>query len=122
MTKRIYRDFDHWWQQGKHPWSSASYEIAKKIWDDLEPTIQASRDDYKDSFVALAKEVAEDRSIHVQMLLRYIEEFVPKDAPKFGYWWSKQIDKLSEPCPTCHAPAHEYCKMICSNGRNARSS
>jgi hypothetical protein len=44
---KIYKDFNDWWANGNHGWSSASIDYAKEIWADLEPTINASRDDYE---------------------------------------------------------------------------
>jgi len=51
FPKRIYRDWDHWWANGRHGFTSASRELVRRIWQDLEPTIQASRDDYKKAYV-----------------------------------------------------------------------
>lgn len=89
--KKIYRDFDHYWTQGDHGWSSASLDIAKEEWDRFEPTITASRDDYKQMYVELCKEVADGRSMYLEALREYIELYKKDDAPKFPRWWSNKM-------------------------------
>lgn len=95
MSKKIYRDFNHWWCEGDHGYSSASRDHVKTIWDDLEPTILASRDEYKETYVEMMKEVAKGRSEHLDALLEYIELFKKDDAPKFYRWWIDQVLKKS---------------------------
>lgn len=86
--KRVYLDFNDWWRHGKHGYSSASYEDAKEIWDDLEPTIQASRDDYKNAFVQMTNEYMARRKDVLDVIFEYIDQFVDKNvAPKFWRWY-----------------------------------
>lgn len=93
MIKTIFRDFDHFWQEGHHGWTSASRNIAKAQWDLFEPTILASRDEYKNAYVALMNEKAEDNSDYITALLDYIDLFKKEDAPKFFKWWSSRVFK-----------------------------
>ena len=83
----IYRDFNHWWREGNHGYSSASREDAEEIWKDLEPTILASRDDYKNAFVELMNEHNKRRADLTDALLEYIEKFMPPTAPGFWRWY-----------------------------------
>lgn len=87
----IYRDWEHYWREGKHGYSSAGREDAKQIWDDLAPTIEASRDDYKNAFVKMANEMNERRSEVLDHALKYIEQFAKPDAPKFWRWYLDSI-------------------------------
>lgn len=83
MKKTIYRDFNHWWQEGNHGWTSASIDFAREIWDDLEPTILASRDEYKDVMVETLKTEMGWRIEMLSIALEYIEKYKQEDAPKF---------------------------------------
>lgn len=83
----IYRDFDHWWREGKHGWSSASREYAIEIWNDLEETINASRDDYKNAMVDATIEQLKFRVEAFDAALKYIEQYSKPDAPKFWRWF-----------------------------------
>ena len=87
MEKKIYRDFDNWWAEGKHEFSSASYDWAKELWDDLEPTITASRDDYKNSYIQLMKEQVKRRTDLTDALLKYIEIHKNPEEQGFWRWW-----------------------------------
>lgn len=84
--KKVYRDFDHWWREGNHGWTSASREYAIEIWADLEPTFNASLDDYKKAYIRLTNEQLEFRSDLQTAMLDYIKEFARPDAPKFWRW------------------------------------
>lgn len=88
---KIYRDFDHYWSEGDHPWSSASRDIAREEWDRFEPTINATRDDYKKMYVELCIRKANEKSELIDALFQYIETFTIKDSPKFFRWWSDQM-------------------------------
>ena len=92
MTKKIYRDFNHWWSEGNHGYSSASREYAKELWDDLEPTILASRDDYKNSYVQLMKDRTKRHGDIMDHLLEYIQTFAKEDAPRFWKWYLDQVN------------------------------
>lgn len=84
---KIYRNWEHYWREGVHGFSSASREEAKAIWDDIEPTIMASRDDYKNTFVQLMTEYTERRKDITDALLEYIDKFSKDRAPKFFRWY-----------------------------------
>lgn len=86
----IYRDFNHWWSEGKHGYTSASREYAKEIWDDLEETMKASADDAKLAYLALATERAEDRSKLVNALFDYIKAHAQPGQPKFWRWYMER--------------------------------
>lgn len=88
--KVIYRDFKHWWSQGKHGFSSASFDLVQEIWNDLEPTIMASRDDYKHAFVRLLNENAKFESEVFDAALKYIEQHSKEGSPKFWRWFLDQ--------------------------------
>lgn len=90
MEKRIYRDFNDWWANGKHGWSSVSIDIARETWDDFAPTIEASRDEYKNAFIELMKQQANNKSVMLHHMLEYIQKFKKDDAPNFMKWWSDQ--------------------------------
>lgn len=91
--KRIYLDFNDWWSNGNHGWSSTGKEDAKEIWDDLEPTINAKRDDYENTFIALCNEMKAWRPQVTKALLDYVEKFKKDDAPKFWAWYYDQVMK-----------------------------
>lgn len=95
----IYRNFEHWWSEGKHGYSSASKEDAEAIWEDLAPTLIASLDDRKRAYLVLAQEQAEKRSELVTAMLDYIEAHQKRGQPTFWSWWMDQkIErKKSEP-------------------------
>ena len=89
----IYRDFNHWFSQSHaHGMSSFSRDYVKAIWDELEPTIKASQDDYKQYYLELAKEVADDRSEMVDAMLEYIKEHKHAGQPSFFRWWCNRIE------------------------------
>ncbi len=92
MKKQIYRDFDHWWREGNHGWTSASYEIAQATWEDFEPTITASRDEYKEMYVQLAIQVAKDRAEYSDAMREYMDLFTKEGSPKFARWWLDQMN------------------------------
>ena len=84
----IFRDFEHWCSEIQaHGWSSAGREYAQAIWDELEPTIKASRDDYKKAYIKLMNEQAFNNVELVNALLEYIEEYKRPNQPKFWRWW-----------------------------------
>jgi len=91
MKPTIFRDFDHYWQEGDHGWSSASMDLTKAEWDRFEPTIKASRDDYKQMYVELCKKEVEARFELVDALFQYIERFTKDGSPNFFRWWSNQV-------------------------------
>jgi len=93
IKMKIYRDFDDYWQNGDHGWSSASIDIAKEEWERFAPTINASRDDYKNLYLSLCKEIADRNCMHVDALYKYISLFTKEDAPTFPRWWSKEFMK-----------------------------
>lgn len=89
----IYRDFNHWFSQSHaHGMSSCSRDYVKGIWDELEPTIKASQDDYKQYYLELAKEVADNRSEMVDAMLEYIKEHKQEGQPSFFRWWYNRIE------------------------------
>ena len=83
----IYRDFKHWWQEGKHGFSAASMDYATEIWKDLTETIEASRDDYKNSFLTVTKEFIDRKAGILEAALEYIELYAKPEAPKFWRWY-----------------------------------
>ena len=88
---KIYKDFNDWFSTSKaHGFSSASREDAKAIWDDIEPTINASQDDYRRAFLQLAKEQAEQRSEMVDAMLKYTKTHKQPGQPTFWSWWMDQ--------------------------------
>lgn len=89
----IYRDFDHYWKKGNHGWSSVSYDLAKEEWDRFEHTINASRDEYKEMYITLCKEIQNNKSELTENLFQYLEIYKKDDAPKFFKWWSDKINK-----------------------------
>ncbi len=92
----IYRDFDHYWREGDHPWSSCSYDIAQEEYKRFEHTINASRDEYKQMYVELSTKVAKNKSELVDALFQYMELHKKEDAPSFFRWWSNQIKEESK--------------------------
>jgi len=90
----IYRDFNHWFGRSEaHGMSSASRDWMREIWDDLLPTIEASRDDYKHAYLLLTHERAHYHSRVMDALFEYIKLYSKKGAPKFYRWW---LDKEQE--------------------------
>ena len=92
--KIIYRDYDHWWQIGNHGCTSSDFsrKWTKEIWDDFETTINASRDDYKQMYVDLCKEIAEHQLDYVIAMREYMDLFTKEGSPKFGRWWMDKIN------------------------------
>jgi hypothetical protein len=84
--KTIYRDFDHYW-------SSASRDLAKEIWDDFEPTIIASREDYKNTYATLLKKKEKESDQFLTALLEYVETFHIDSKPSFWRWYLDREDK-----------------------------
>ena len=93
MAIKIYRDFNDYFSNGKHGYSSASRDIVKEIWDDIYPTIEASQNDYKKAYLALMTEESRRRVKLTDALLRYIDEAQKKhtDLEGFWKWWSNKI-------------------------------
>jgi hypothetical protein len=86
--KTIYRDFNHWFSTSKaHGFSSASRECAEEIWDDFQPTIEASQDDYKKAYIELMQEKTQWNSKLVDALFEYMEKYKKEDSPKFWRWY-----------------------------------
>lgn len=86
--KKIYRDFNHWWSNSEaHGMSSASKDWMKEIWDDILPTIEATRDDYKNSYIELMKNQIERKTDIQDALLKYIELYKKEDSPLFWRWF-----------------------------------
>lgn len=88
----IYRDFNHYWTEGDHGWSSASKDLAEEEWKRFEPTITASRDDYKNAYNELCIKKAKQKCDIVDHLLKYIEIFSKEGSPKFFRWWLDQVN------------------------------
>ena len=88
----IFRDWEHFWREGNHGYSSASREDAKELWDLFEPTINATKDDYKKAYLQLCKEKMEVKSEMQDAMLSYIEKFAKPGSPTFWRWWLDQID------------------------------
>jgi len=93
MKKQIYRDWDHYWQEGNHGFSSYSRDIAEETWKDFETTITASRDDYKNAYVELMNEEVKRLCDLTDALLDYIDNYSKDGAPKFFKWWSDRMMK-----------------------------
>jgi hypothetical protein len=93
QDKKVYRNWDHYWSNGNHGFSSASKDYAKEIWDDFQPTIEASLDDYKRAYIKLTEEQLKFRSELTDALLDYIELYKKEDAPKFWKWFLEQSRK-----------------------------
>ena len=72
--KRIYKDFNDWWQRGNHGCSSASRDVAEATWADFEPTIQATRDDYTALMLREVKEMHERYIDHLRGVTAYVTE------------------------------------------------
>jgi DnaJ-domain-containing protein 1 len=90
MKKQIYRDFDHYWAEGNHGFSSMSKDLARETWEDFETTINATKDDYKKAYVELMNEKAQWQSDLVNAMLTYIKLYAKEDAPKFWKWYLDQ--------------------------------
>lgn len=84
---KIYRDFNDYFSHGNHGMSSCSRDWIKEIWDDLEPTIKASQDDYKKAYVLLMQEQTERKSDVLDAALIYISKFTKKSSPSFWRWY-----------------------------------
>lgn len=94
MKKIIYRDFNHWWSTSEaHGMTSASRDWMKQIWDDIEPTIKASQDEYKQAYLKLMKDEVYQRCELTDAMLEYIKEFRKEGEPKFWRWW---LDKNND--------------------------
>lgn len=84
----IFRNFNHWWGNSKAlGLTSASLDWGKEIWEELEPTIEATLDDYKKAYIELMEERTAKNSELVNEMLTYIKEFKQPDAPKFWKWY-----------------------------------
>ena len=91
-NKRIYLDFEDWWAHGKHGYSSYSWEYARELWDDFEPTIKASRSELDEQMVLLQKEKAKWNVKFQRNFLNYLKEFnlEEKAGVKFFRWFADQ--------------------------------
>ena len=90
--KPIYRDFNHWFSTSKaHGMSSCSRDWMESIWNDILPTIQASQDDYKNSYLAMMREQARGNCELVDAMLEYIKEHKQKGQKTFWCWWSDKV-------------------------------
>jgi len=97
MSKKIYRDFNHWFSESHaHGMSSASRDWLEEIWNEILPTIEASRDDYKNSYIQLMKDEVENRSEVVDALHAYIDAHKRPGDPRFARWWLDQMEKKDE--------------------------
>jgi hypothetical protein len=85
---KIYKDFNDWWANGNHGWSSASIDYAKEIWADLEPTINASRDDYENLMLTEIKQMHDRYIENLRDSYAYIKEHnvEEKTGVKFFKW------------------------------------
>jgi len=93
MSKKtkIYRNFNHWWTTSEaHGMTSVSRDWIKDIWDDIEPTIRASRDDYKQAYINMMNQRAKRNLDIIDAMLEYIEEHKQVGQKGFWRWW---IDK-----------------------------
>lgn len=72
--KKIYKDFNDWWSHGNHGYSSASRDIARAIWEDFEPTINATRDEYTELMLFEVKEMHDRYVEHLHDVGSYVKE------------------------------------------------
>lgn len=121
MTKPkpiIFRDFDHWFNTSQaHGMSSASRDWMKEIWDEIEPTIKASQDDYKLAYVELMKEVTERHSEMMTALMDYVVKFRQPGQPTFFRWWAEQVCKEQAANTVVRGPSAR-----CDNSQNPNST
>lgn len=96
MKKQIYRNFDHYWSEGNHGFSSFSKDLARETWEDFETTINATRDDYKKAYIELMNEKANTQSDLVNAMLTYVKLHCVEGAPKFWKWYLEQELKNEE--------------------------
>lgn len=91
----IFRNFNHWWGNSKTlGLTSASLDWAKEIWEELNPTLESTLDDYKRAYITLMDETAERNSELVNEMLSYIKEFKQPDQPRFWKWYlDRKMDK-----------------------------
>lgn len=98
-TKKIlYKDFEDYWRNGKHGFSSAGREYVIEIWNDLEPTIMANREDWEQLLIHETKKSREDFIRYLRLMSEYLKEFdLEKVAGiKFHRWI---LDKILESKP-----------------------
>jgi len=71
----LYKDYEDWWRNGQHGYSSASREYAKEIWADLEETIMAKREDWERLLIFECKKERENFISYLRDFTAYLEEF-----------------------------------------------
>jgi hypothetical protein len=88
MPQKILHDFEDWWRNGPHPFTSASREYAKEIWEWFAPVINASRDDYINDLILRYKKHREWDIKFTGRFFEYLKEFdLEKHAGiKFPRW------------------------------------
>jgi len=92
---RIYKDYEDYWRNGNHGYSSFSRDIVEDTWKDLEPTILANRTDWEEFLI---EECRDQRRILIRCLQYwqdYLEEFnLEKVAGVSFHKW--RAEKLRE--------------------------
>lgn len=90
----IFRDFNHWFSSSNaHGRTSYARDWLEKIWNELVPTMEASLDDHKRTYLELCKEKAEDRCEFTDAMLEYIDEHKRDGDVGFFRWW---LDRMGE--------------------------
>ena len=83
---RIYKNYNDYWRNGKHGFSSAGRDIVQRIWEDLEPTILANRTDYEKMLVNDCIEQAEFTIKLRSHMFAYLKEFNLEKVAGIGIW------------------------------------
>jgi len=81
---KVYKDFDDYWRHGNHGCSSGFRDIAKDIWDEFWPTINASRSDWEK---VLIEECLDQRMHHLELLQNvyaYLKKFDSSEYARSG--------------------------------------
>ena len=93
----IYRNWEHYWAEGNHGFTSSSRDLAKETWDDFEETLLASQDDYKKAYIQLCEDQAKTSSEMQDAMIEYIKIHIKDGSPGFWRWWSNSLTLTSLP-------------------------
>lgn len=88
----LYRDFDDWWTNGQHGFSSASRDIAESLWADLEPTVLAGRGDWENLLIEESRKDREHLINWLRGFSEYLETFKLEEVAGIGFyrWFADQ--------------------------------
>ena len=71
----LYKNWEDYWSNGKHGFSSCCRDLAKETWDDFEPTISATRNDWENLLIHESIELRKRYIQDIRDMHEYLTEF-----------------------------------------------